>query len=240
MESTETPRGSIFFSLFGIPVVIHPFSWVMLAFLGGALDITAGRDIISVLLFVVAGIVCLLTHEFGHALVGRRLGGGTPVIEINGIGGMTYTPRLPRTRWGYMLLIAAGPLASLLLGMLVGVIYGLHTGSGVARGLETFFTLPLGFAPRPEKMLPISVLLLYFHFFCVCFWWTLFNLLPIFPLDGGKLLQTILNGSRITHVISILLCILLGLLSATLNAWFSLIIMIYLGYINILSLRQRG
>ena len=87
MQRSSVPKGSLYFELFGVPVLIRPSSWIVLALLGGGLGISNGTDVSNVLVFVVAGMLCLLVHEFGHALVGRYLGGGEPCIEIAGMGG---------------------------------------------------------------------------------------------------------------------------------------------------------
>lgn len=63
----------VHFTLFGIPVYIRPSFWVVLAIFGGALSISSVEDLIYPALFVIAGFVAILSHEMGHALVGRKL-----------------------------------------------------------------------------------------------------------------------------------------------------------------------
>lgn len=63
----------VHFTLFGIPVYIRPSFWVVLAIFGGALSISSVEDLIYPALFVIAGFIAILSHEMGHALVGRRL-----------------------------------------------------------------------------------------------------------------------------------------------------------------------
>ncbi len=240
------------FRLFGIPVVIHPISWVMLLIIGGGLGVDSGQQLASVLLFVVAGMLCLLVHEMGHALVGRQLTGCLPAIDIAGFGGSTYTPKLPRTRSGYFMLVGAGPLASLLLGLAGGAIFGLQIGN-VGAGITFSLLYPL--PDSVNDALFITVLqgvgesgmghmlrLFYLHLFSVCVWWTIFNLLPIFPLDGGKLLGTLLGSDRIACLVGMvaggLLCILSLLWAVNGGSWFNVLIVGYLTYINYTCLRQ--
>ncbi len=242
-------RGSLTFFLWGIPVTIHPISWVMLLILGGGLGVDSGQQLASVLLFVVAAMLCLLVHEMGHALTGRKLTGCQPAISIAGLGGSTFTPRLPRTRSGYFLLVFAGPLASLLLGVVAGAFFGLQIGS-VTDGIFFALTYPLPIEPGIGLLLTVQqadinhlLLLFYLHLFGVCVWWTIFNLLPIFPLDGGKLLGTLLNNDRTACVVGMVfggllcaLCLFWALLGS--GSWFNVLIVGYLTYINYSCLRS--
>ena len=59
MNEQNSPRGVLNFRLFGIPVSIHPMSWVILAVLGGAFGVSDGDDLSRVAVFVVAGMLCL-------------------------------------------------------------------------------------------------------------------------------------------------------------------------------------
>ncbi len=242
-------RGILNFRLLGIPVSIHPISWVMLLILGGGLGVDNGQQLASVLLFVVAGMLCLIVHEMGHALAGRQLTGCLPGISIAGLGGNTYTPRLPRTRAGYFMLVFAGPLASLLLGILCGAIFGLQIGH-VAEGIEFSLLYPLPVHLNVSTLLAIDesgmpplLLTFYLHLFGVCVWWTIFNLLPLFPLDGGKLLGTLLNNDRTACMIGLVfggglsaLCLFWALLGG--GSWFNVLVVGYLTYINYSCLRQ--
>ncbi len=246
-------RGILHFRLLGIPVSIHPVSWIMLLILGGGLGVDSGQQLANVLLFVLAGMLCLLVHEMGHALAGRQLTGTVPSVSIAGLGGSTFTSTLPRTRAGYFALVFAGPLASLLLGIVAGAVFGLQIGD-IGGGITFSLLAPL------HNLLPveldISTLLaiqaadmgrllytFYLQLFMVCVWWTLFNLMPIFPLDGGKLLGTLLNNDRLACVIGLifggllsLLCLFGALLGG--GSWFNVLITGYLTYLNYSCLRH--
>ncbi len=245
-------NGSITFRLFGIPIVIHPIAWVVLLIIGGGLGINSGEQLASVLLFVVAGMLCLIVHEMGHALAGRHLTGCLPSIDIAGFGGSTFTPRLPRTRSGYFALVAAGPLASLLLGIVGGAIFGLQVGN-LPGGIVFSLLCPLPIRHEPMMLLEVyqgiaesgmgtTLLTFYLQLFSVCVWWTIFNLLPIFPLDGGKLLGTLLDNNRLACIIGMivggLLCMLCLIWASLGGSWFNLLIVGYLTYINYQYLRQ--
>lgn len=240
----EAPRGTLSFELFGIPVSIHPVSWVMLALIGGGLGIDNKDSLVQTLLFVAAGMVTLLVHEFGHALVGRRVGAGPAAIAIAGLGGVTQHAALPPTRQGYFAMVAAGPLASLALGLAAGVLFGLAIGHPAA-GLFSALLLPLpGVIPVPDAFLaalsegltahplPPVALQGYMVLTGICFWWTVFNLFPIFPLDGGKLLGTLLRSDFKACRAGLVFSALLFLLALLSGSIFNMMITAWIAYIN--------
>lgn len=212
-------------------------SWIVLAIIGGGFGISDKDSLVQVLCFVVAGMLTLLAHEFGHALVGRKLGGGNAAITIAGMGGITRHEFAPSSRLNYFITVLAGPLASLLLGITSGAILGLQLGQ-LETGIQLSLTLPVGtISPEAAQVLlnsSISPTLfkLYAVLFLICFWWSVFNLLPILPLDGGRLLATLLNNNRIVCIIGLILCGILALWSLISGSWFNFLIIGYLGWLN--------
>ncbi|MBQ3241112.1 MAG: hypothetical protein IJB00_08030 [Akkermansia sp.] len=212
-------------------------SWIVLAIIGGGFGISDKDSLVQVLCFVVAGMLTLLAHEFGHALVGRKLGGGNAAITIAGMGGITRHEFAPSSRLNYFITVLAGPLASLLLGITGGAILGLQLGQ-LEIGIQLSLTMPVGtISPEAAQVLlnsSISPTLfkLYAVLFLICFWWSVFNLLPILPLDGGRLLATLLNNNRIVCIIGLILCGILALWSLISGSWFNFLIIGYLGWLN--------
>lgn len=254
MNEQNSPRGVLNFRLFGVPVSIHPFSWLVLAMLGGAFGVSDGDDLSRVAVFVAAGMLCLLVHEFGHALVGRALGAVVQGVEIAGMGGTTSFAMLPPTRAGFALSVLAGPVASLLLGGVLGLAFGAQLGNPWA-GVQYAYlvpwmdTLPMGLqqelllglythpmAPFLQQVYTVGML--------ICFWWSVFNLLPIFPLDGGKLLGSLLNNYLVPCVLGLLLSGGLAIWALLEGQWFNMMILGYLAFINYQYLcvfrRRRG
>lgn len=212
-------------------------SWIVLAIIGGGLGISDKDSLVQVLCFVVAGMLTLLAHEFGHALVGRKLGGGNAAITIAGMGGITRHEFAPSSRLNYFITVLAGPLASLLLGITGGAILGLQLGQ-LETGIQLSLTMPVGtISPEAAQVLRNSsisptLFKLYAVLFLICFWWSVFNLLPILPLDGGRLLATLLNNNRIVCIIGLILCGILALWSLISGSWFNFLIIGYLGWLN--------
>lgn len=242
MSSPASSPWILKFRIFGVPVSIHPLSWLVLALLGGALGVSDGRDLTRVLLFVVGGMLCLLVHECGHALTGRAVGGEVRDIEIAGMGGSTRFARLPQARWAYALVVVAGPLASLLLGAAVGACFGLQIGSAWAGVRYAFLmpwcdTLPLDLQQQLVLGLythPMPVLLQQFYTLTIliCFWWSIFNLLPIFPLDGGKLLGSLIGNYLVPCVLGLVVAAGLAIWALLAGQWFNVMILGYLAFIN--------
>lgn len=227
MYGYSIPRGSIQFRLFDIPVIITPISWAILGILGGAFRLGECVAVSDVLMFIIAGMLCLLVHEFGHALAGRKAGGGTPYIIIGNCGGVTVFPFGTRTKLGYALMVLAGPLATLVLGALAYLAFHLGLNAHCGDGTDVY----------PLTRGTVFALEFSYVLFRVCLIWGIFNLLPIFPLDGSHLLNCVVR-TRIVAGIGLVtsggLCIL-GLMSGSI---FNILICAYLFYINLQYLRR--
>ena len=135
---------------------------------GGAGDALRG---VALTLAVFAWVVL---HEFGHALTARRYGIGTHDITLLPIGGMARLARMPEDPRQELLVAAAGPAVNVVLaGMFAGVLA--LTGSRVpVTGVTLFGSQFL------EQLMWINVVLV------------VFNLLPAFPMDGGRILRGLL------------------------------------------------
>ena len=246
MHSFEHRAGSLSFTFFGVPTVIRPSSWLMLLILGSGVG-SARVDIMPMLVFVVAGMLCLLVHEYGHAFSCRALGGGSSAVEIASLGGVTVSSYPPSTRRGHLLMVLAGPGASLLIAVLAGAVLGLYTGVAPLKGVVYALTAPLPFDPPREMQewcyipiwsqlhaLDVSLFAItcYHTLFFVSVWWSLFNLLPIFPMDGGKALLLYTDNPRLTGMVGLTVAILLGVWGLTQGLIFTVLICAWFVWIN--------
>lgn len=167
-----THQGSIrLFRLAGIVVFLH-WSWFLVA----VYEINGRNRNYSSLLFnaleYLALFLIVLMHEFGHSLACRSVGGEADQIVLWPLGGVAYVnppPRPGATLWS----IAAGPLVNV---VLLPVLLGL--------GL---LSRSLGW---PESMPNLHALLRTIALINV--WLLVFNILPIYPLDGGQILRSLL------------------------------------------------
>jgi len=169
---TATNQGSIrLFRFSGIDVFLH-WSWFLVALY--EINQRAGRYTSltwNVLEYLV--LFCLvLLHEFGHSLACRQVGGHANRIVLWPLGGVAFVDPPDRpgaTLWS----IAAGPLVNVVLIPVLLLLGRLMVLSGAARTVPDAFILI-------AVMLQINVGLL------------VFNLLPIYPLDGGQILRSLL------------------------------------------------
>jgi stage IV sporulation protein FB len=160
-----TTRLDLRFRLWVIPVRVHPVFWIVVFLLGWNLPI------VEQLLWVCVVFLSVLVHELGHALSASLFGDRCQVL-LYSMGGLTVSQRQPAPLhgWRHALVGLSGPAAGFLL------------------ALGTYLTVPwLGSTST-------GVLgALYFHLVQVNVVWGLVNLLPVFPLDGGQVVRSLLS-----------------------------------------------
>lgn len=160
--------------IFGIQLAIHASFVLLLAWFGWEgwqVDGAAGMAWSMVL--IVAFFACVVLHELGHSLTARRYGVQTRRILLMPIGGMAEMDRIPRRPSAELLITVAGPavnflIAAVLLVVMWGQLFAESESSGY--GLKD-----LGF-----QLLVANILM------------GTFNLLPVFPMDGGRILRALL------------------------------------------------
>lgn len=137
----------------------------------------------------------ILVHEYGHALTARKLSGGRNEIKLWAMGGLAYHDGGRPTRRSRLWTIAMGPGAGIALFLLTCIAillsYGTTTGPLVIQGLVTH-QIP---ADPTREMIRLFVeqpplLRVFDMLIWINFWWSLVNLLPVFPLDGGQFYST--------------------------------------------------
>ncbi|QQE12139.1 site-2 protease family protein [Planctomycetota bacterium] len=206
------------FQLFGVTVWLH-WSWFAVAAFFLFLPGTIFSENLTVGIFAYLGLFAIvLTHEFGHALACRSVGGKADTIMLWPLGGIAFVD--PPQRPGAVLWsIAAGPLVNVVLvpilfGMLVGASYlarASYAGEVIA---EIVFWLN-----------QINFVLL------------VFNMLPIYPLDGGQILQAILwffigrtKSLKISSGIGLFVAIVGGVLCLLSGMIWLFILAVFIGF----------
>jgi Zn-dependent protease len=178
------------FTIRGIPVRVHgSFLLILLwaAWLG--FNTRAAGWPLGVLFWVVFTLllfVCVVLHELGHSLVAQLFGVTVQDITLWPIGGVARFVKLPQRPYQEFLITAAGPAVNFFLAILFGVIAFAWIGPG---RLITTVTSPYQLdrlltgvsAEAMLIMLALNNLLL-----------VIFNLIPAFPMDGGRLVRSVL------------------------------------------------
>jgi Zn-dependent protease len=158
----EGEGGGFSFQLLGFPVRVHPSAFAILGLLV-LLRIESGpAAIVDGVKFWIILLGSVLVHELGHALAARRLDMGPCDITLHGFGG--YTRARPRGPKKGILMTAAGPAAGLALGAAALALY-------------------LSGAVPPGPLLSTVAETAEINLF-----WSVFNLLPMLPMDGGLIL----------------------------------------------------
>lgn len=170
-------------SPFGIGVYIHPTFWLLPFFylLSSLREASLFQSILEV--FLLFGVFfCVILHEFGHALAARAFGIQTRDITIYPIGGVARLERMSEDPFEELIIALAGPTVNLvLIFLLLPVCIQFSPAPFDLENLTPPNTLSGGVG-HYLKMLMFSNLGL-----------LLFNLLPIFPMDGGRVLRALLN-----------------------------------------------
>lgn len=180
-----------------IPIRIHPIFWFMILIIGwvNSFSITGTMIWAFVILFSV------LIHEYGHALTALAFGQKAH-IELVGLGGVTQRSGSKIKLWQEFIIVFNGPLAGFLLFVVAYFLYQ-RLGDNPPKNLWTY----------------LVTITMYANFF-----WTIVNLLPVHPLDGGRLLSIILEsffgirGIKISLFCSSILSVLIGLFFFSIGA----------------------
>ncbi len=165
------------FRLFGFPVQVQPFFWLLCLLLGMNELQRGGTDGIGrFLLMVVIVFGSIIIHELGHAFARKKSGAPHSEITLHGFGGLCSGPG-QFTRGQSIFISAAGPLANLVIGVIVWVL-AINLGS-----------------TDPWVLFAVGWLL------WVNVGWAILNLLPIYPLDGGQILAGIAGPRNLRLVV---------------------------------------
>ena len=187
----------------GIGIYLHwtfaiLMGWLFIAsFIQGQ---TIGKAI-APLLFILSLFACVLLHELGHALTAKRFGIKTRDITLLPIGGLARLERIPEKPMQEFWVALAGPLVNLVIAAL------LFASIAIERGIQPIFD-------RALLANDFLIRLAWLNLFILAF-----NLLPAFPMDGGRILRALLaarlgrrQATRIAAKIGQMMAVLFGLI----------------------------
>ena len=177
------------FSIAGVPVRVHPLFWLIVLLFGS----TGALIQIPIWIFVV--FISILFHELGHAMAFRFYGIHSQII-LHGMGGLTVPEATPwGTSWANVspspkqeiIISLAGPFSGFLFAVITMAVVFFTGGTLHTSMLFGFIPLPLTATFNWQILSIFVTMLLYVNIF-----WGMFNLLPVFPLDGGQVTRNIL------------------------------------------------
>lgn len=167
----------------GIRVRMH-WSFPLLLIWVGASAAAQGESqaaILSGIGFILTLFGCVVLHEAGHAVTARRYGVVTESITLLPIGGVASMQRIPSEPWHEFWIAVAGPAVNV---VIAGVLYLTIRLSGLHGAITAFPVSPGSFL---VSLMAVNIALV------------LFNLLPAFPMDGGRVLRALL-ATRMDYV----------------------------------------
>jgi Zn-dependent protease/CBS domain-containing protein len=162
-------------SVAGTVVRVHVTFILLLAWIF-AVDYIAGgaQAAWSGLLFIVLLFLCVLLHEFGHIFMARRFGVRTPDVILLPIGGVSRLERIPEQPSEEFLIAIAGPAVNVVIAVLLMLVGGANLSADHLAALESANVSMI------DRLAAVNLFL------------AVFNLIPAFPMDGGRVLRALL------------------------------------------------
>ena len=160
----------------GIQVYMHTTFFLLLLWVAAS-HWSQGAGFSGIVLgifFILAIFLCVVLHEFGHALTARKFGIETRDIILLPIGGVARLERMPRDPIQEIYVALAGPAVNLVIAAI------LYTFLLTTDTFAPLSNLSVASGPFLERIMLVNIFLL------------LFNLIPAFPMDGGRVLRAVL------------------------------------------------
>jgi Zn-dependent protease/predicted transcriptional regulator len=166
-----------------IDVFVHATFLLLIGWVGYSqwLENRNWGDVFNGILFILALFLCVVLHEYGHALTARRYGIKTRDITLYPIGGVARLERMPEKPVEELWVALMGPAVNVVIGAVL-LLYLLAT-----KGLTPISGVSVASGSLFERLMIANFTLV------------LFNLLPAFPMDGGRVLRALL-AMRIEYV----------------------------------------
>jgi Zn-dependent protease/CBS domain-containing protein len=166
----------------GTAVRIHVTFLLFLVWIWAGSYVTGGAQAAwSGLVFMVLLFLCVLAHEFGHIFMARRFGVQTPDVTLLPIGGVARLERIPEEPFQEFLIAIAGPAVNVVIALALMLFAGADLGSRSLAAVES------SQISMVDRLASVNLFL------------AVFNMIPAFPMDGGRVLRAIL-ASRMGYV----------------------------------------
>ena len=169
--------------LAGIKIFVHWTFLILIAYIifNGLSEGNNAMEITFHILLVLAVFACVVFHEMGHALAARRYGIGTRDITLLPIGGVASLESIPEKPKQELIVAIAGPMVNVVIALTLGLIATLFIDQTNFLPENIEGTLQhLNFNTFVISLIMVNVMLV------------LFNAIPAFPMDGGRVLRAVL------------------------------------------------
>jgi len=159
----------------GSEIRIHLTFFLLLLWIGIAhFQQGGGAAATEGVLFIVAVFACVVLHELGHAIAARRYGIKTPRITLLPIGGVAELEKMPEKPMEEVVVAIAGPLVNVAIAAVLILFLGAHPDMATVSNIED---------PQPGFLARLAVVNIIL---------VVFNMIPAFPMDGGRVLRALL------------------------------------------------
>jgi Zn-dependent protease len=218
--------------LFGIKLFIHWTFWLLPLWVIYNHALEPGADSLGLHLALLGALFgCVVLHEYGHALAARYFGIATRDVTLYPIGGVARLERMSERPWEEFCIAIAGPLVNAAIALVLGA------------GMLAFALVDLELLRGPLNEFLVPLLLMNAVLFG-------FNLLPAFPMDGGRILRALLSipmgrlqATRVAVFVSFCMAVLFGIAGVLFlhNPWllFVALFLIWTGQQELASLQMR-
>ncbi|HQV95125.1 MAG TPA: site-2 protease family protein [Anaerolineales bacterium] len=167
----------------GIDVYVHATFLILIGWVGYSYWLEHGTiaEVVNGILFILALFLCVVLHEYGHALTARKYGIKTRDITLYPIGGVARLERMPDKPIEELWVALMGPAVN------VVIAAGLFAVLAATGNLVPLTGLSIASGSFLMRLMIVNISLV------------LFNLIPAFPMDGGRVLRALL-AMRMDHV----------------------------------------
>lgn len=184
----------------GTEVRVHLTFFLLLVWFGAVQWMAVGPEAaVFAVVFIVLLFLCVLLHEFGHVFAARRYGIRTPDITLLPIGGLASLERMPEKPSQEVFVALAGPAVNVVIAFILVVFAGARLDPAALNLMEN---------PASDMLSRIAIANVAL---------VVFNLIPAFPMDGGRVLRALLamrmgfvRATRTAAVVGQSLAIFLG------------------------------
>ncbi|HET9714778.1 MAG TPA: site-2 protease family protein [Pseudolabrys sp.] len=159
----------------GTVVRVHLTFLLFLAWIFAASYVASGAATAwDSVIFMVLLFLCVLLHEFGHIFTARAFGVTTPYVTLLPIGGVAQLERIPEEPWEEFLIAIAGPLVNIVIAAVLVYIFDATLQASAAAAVQNTRI------PLIDRLAAVNIFL------------AVFNMIPAFPMDGGRVLRALL------------------------------------------------